>query len=395
MATATTTSHTPVSPKPIVDQKSVEKGRSPLRVSLSNFFSHRPAVVGLCILAVLYFVAIFAEFVAPYNYDEQNRDLLWTPPSSLKFSDEQGFSWRPFTYPIRSSINDNFEIVTTPDTSQRLYLRFFAKADKPYRMWGLIPLQTRLFGFDPAPEKSATGDTYFSRFYLLGSDVNGRCIFSRICYGARVSMTIGLLGASIVFVIGMLVGGISGYFGGWVDNLLQRFCEMLMLLPGFYLLLMLRFLFRSDMSSVTVYFAVVLILALVGWAPLARVIRNMVLSIRGNDYIQAARAIGQNDFAIIVKHVLPNTLSYAIVAVTLAIPGYILSESALSVLGLGIMEPMPSWGNMLQKATELTELSQHPWVLWPGFFIFIAIMAFNLVGDGLRDAFDPKLRKRD
>ncbi len=348
---------------------------------------------GLIVLGLLYFVAIFADFVAPYHYDDQNRELAWAPPSFPKFSDENGSSVRPFIHPIRTFIDDDFNIQTKPDTNVRCYLRFFHQG-KPYKMLGLIPMQTRLFGFDDAPVTS-TGDTYVSRFYLLGSDISGRCMFSRICYGARVSMSIGLIGASIVFVIGMLVGGISGYFGGWTDDILQRLCELMMLLPGFYLLLMLRFLFRADMDSVQVYFAVVLILALVGWAPLARVIRGMVLSVRSNDYIQAARAVGQTDMAIIIKHVLPNTLSYAIVAVTLAIPGYILGESALSILGLGIMEPIPSWGNMLQKATELSELEQHPWVLWPGVFIFIAIMAFNLVGDGLRDAFDPKLRKRD
>ena len=373
---------------------SIEKGRSPLRVSLSNFLSHRPAVFGLFVLFILYVVALGADFIAPYHFDNEERSLQWSPPSNLHFSDENASGWRPFVYPIRSYIDDDFTIKTEPDKNVRLYFRFFITVPEYYFL-GTVPLKTKLFGFDPAPAVADGGEQYFSRYYMLGADMKGRCIFSRICYGSRVSMSIGILGAAIVFVIGMFVGGVSGYFGGAIDNVLQRLCELIMLLPGFYLLLMLRFLFPPDMSSVTVYFAVVLILALVGWAPLARVIRGMVLSIRSNDYIQSARAIGQTDLAIIVKHVLPNTLSYAIVAVTLAIPGYIIGESALSVLGLGIMEPIPSWGNMLQKATEINELQQHPWVLWPGFFIFVAIMAFNLVGDGLRDAFDPKLRKRD
>jgi peptide/nickel transport system permease protein len=170
---------------------------------------------------------------------------------------------------------------------------------------------------------------------------------------------------------------------------------MILLLPGFYLLLMLRFMFPMDMDSRTVYFAIVLILALVGWAGFARVIRGMVGSIRANDYVMAARALGMTQWRIITRHVLPNTLSYAIVSVTLTIPYYILSESALSILGLGISEPIPSWGNMLQRATDITDLQQHPWVLWPGAFIFLAVMAFNLVGDGLRDAFDPRQRIRE
>jgi len=191
-------------------------------------------------------------------------------------------------------------------------------------------------------------------------------------------------------LVGLAVGGASGYFGGWVDDILQRICEMVMLLPGFYLLLLLRYMFPMNMDSTKVYFAVILILSLVGWAAFARVIRGMVLSIRKEDYVQAARAMGLSHARIIAKHVIPNTMGYVVVATTLRIPGYILGESALSLLGLGIMEPTPSWGNMLSKAMDILELNQHPWVLWPGVFIFAAIMAFNLVGDGLRDAVDPR-----
>jgi peptide/nickel transport system permease protein len=206
-------------------------------------------------------------------------------------------------------------------------------------------------------------------------------------------MTIGLLGTALVLLIGRAIGGTSGYFGGRIDNILQRFTEMVMLLPGFYLLLMLRFMFPSNMDSTTVYFAVVLILALIGWPGLSRVIRGMVLSIRAMDYVQAARAVGVPTRRIIGRHVIPNTFGYVIVSATLSIPSYILSESALSILGLGIMEPTPSWGNMLQKAMDIAKLNEHPWVLWPGLFIFLAVMAFNLVGDGLRDALDPRRLK--
>jgi peptide/nickel transport system permease protein len=364
------------------------KSVSPLRLALRNFRAHRHAVIGLWVLVLLYLLAIFSDFIAPYHYDNQVRDLQWAPPTRLHFSDAKGSSWRPFIHPMRSYIDENFNIKQEADTNVRSYMRFFVSGDKHYFL-GFIPSQMHLFGFDDIQSSSSEGQ-YYTRFYLLGSDLSGRDTFSRICYGARISMTIGLVGATIVLFIGMLIGGISGYFGGIVDDLLQRLCEMVMLLPGFYILLMLRFMFPANMDSTKVYLAVVLILSLVGWAEFARVIRGMVLSIRKEDYVQAARAMGLGTPRIIRKHVLPNTMGYVIVATTLRIPYYILGESALSLLSLGIMEPTPSWGNMLQKATDILELDQHPWVLWPGLFIFLAIMAFNLVGDGLRDAVDPR-----
>ncbi|HEX8521339.1 MAG TPA: ABC transporter permease [Tepidisphaeraceae bacterium] len=362
--------------------------QGPARIAWKRFRRHRPGMIGLVILIALYLMALFAGFIAPYSYLDEERDLLWAPPTKVHFADANGFSMRPFIHPFRINIDENFNTVLEPDRSQRCYVRFFAKGDS-YRILGVIPTRIRLFGVDPVPTAS-TGDRYYARLYLMGADANGRDIFSRICYGARVSMTIGLLGALLVLVIGLAVGGASGFFGGWVDDVLQRLCEMVMLLPGFYLLLLLRFMFPASMDSVQVYFAVILILSLVGWAGFARVIRGMVLSIRREDYVQAARAMGLGNGRIISRHIIPNTMGYVVVATTLRIPGYILGESALSLLGLGIMEPTPSWGNMLNRAMDILELNQHPWVLWPGVFIFAAIMAFNLVGDGLRDAVDPR-----
>jgi peptide/nickel transport system permease protein len=379
----------PQDPNPPSAEKTVRASEGPIRSAWRHFRRHRLGMTGFILLIVLYAMALFADFIAPYAPDSQVRDLQWAPPTTLHFRDEKGFSWRPFIYPIRSYIDENFEIRQEEDRTRRCYIRFFPKADE-HKFLGLIPMSVRLFGFDPIVERNSTGDAFYVRYYLMGADLSGRDIFSRICYGARISMTIGLIGAFTVLVIGLLVGGISGYVGGWVDEGLQRVGEIIMLLPGFYLLLMLRFTFPSDMDSVTVYFAVIFILALVGWPGLARVIRGMVLSIRSMDYVAAARAIGVRPLRIITRHILPNTAGYVIVSVTLAIPGYILGESALSLLGLGIMEPTASWGNMLQKAMDIIELDQHPWVLWPGFFIFVAVMAFNLVGDGLRDALDPK-----
>jgi len=357
------------------------------------FRKSRMGVIGLSIVSVLYFVAIFADCLAPYGFDNETRDLLWAPPTRLHFSDANGSSWRPFIYPTRSYIDsDTFQIKQEQDVTHRCYLRLFVQGDE-HLFLGLFKTHLHLFGVDPPPPATPGGDTYYARLYLMGSDLSGRDVFSRICYGSRISMSIGLVGESIGLIIGALVGGISGYYIGAVDNILQRICEIMMLLPGFYLLLMLRFLFPADMSSVAIYFYITVIMAFIGWPGLARVVRGMVLSIRNLDYIHAARAVGQNNFRIIVRHILPNTFGYLIVSVTMGIPGYILGESGLSVLGLGIAEPIPSWGNMLHQAMDITELDQHPWVLWPGLFIFLAVISFNLMGDGLRDALDPKRTK--
>jgi len=332
------------------------------------------------VLVVMYVVTLVADFAAPYHYDDQRRDHAYHPPMWPHFVDHEGnFSLRPFVYASSYSFNEYFQRVYTQDTSTKYSVRFFVHAGPKYRFLGLVPTNLRLWGVD-AP----------GRVYLLGADHVGRDVLSRIIYGARVSLSIGLVGTGISLVIGLLVGGISGYFGGRVDLLLQRLCELLMLIPGFYLLMILYATLPAGLSSTEVYFGVVFILAFIGWASLARVIRGMVLSIAASDYVKAAVALGLPSRRIIVRHVLPNTLSYAIVAASLSIPAYILGESGLSLIGMGIQDPVPSWGNMLQKATSVSELTEHPWILWPGAFIFLTVMAFNFVGDGLRDAFDPK-----
>ena len=387
--TNATTLNPPTQPVEATEAERPEEiAPGPIRDAWRGFRKHRLGLAGMAMLIILLGMALFADVIAPYNFDSQIRDLQWAPPTRLHFSDAQGFSWRPFIHPTRSYIDENFNVRQDDEPSQRCYIRFFTPGEQRSFL-GLFNFHTRLFGFDP-PKPSNDNETYYARFYLLGADLVGRDIFSRICYGSRISMTIGLLGEALVLIIGLLIGGISGFFGGIIDDVLSRFGEIVMLLPGFYLLLMLRFMFPPDMSSTTVYFAVITILALVSWPELARVIRGMVLSIRERDFVQAARAIGVRKLRIITRHIIPNTFSYVIVTATLSIPIYILGESALSLLGLGIMEPTPSWGNMLQKALDIAELDQHPWVLWPGLFIFLAVIAFNLVGDALRDAVDPK-----
>ena len=259
------------------------------------------------------------------------------------------------------------------------FVGFFSRG-VPYRFLGTFTARTHLL-------TSPTGG-----FFPLGTDHVGRDLLSRLLHGARVSLTVGLVGATITLVIGLLIGGAAGYFGGAIDNLLMRFTEVLLAFPAFYLLLALRGTFPPTLHSVQVYFLIILIVSFVIWGGLARIVRGMVLSLRSEDYVLAARALGLGPFKIIVRHVLPNTLSYVIVHVTLTIPGFILGESTLSFLGLGITEPQSSWGLMLAVSRGYRIFQDFPWILVPGIFIFLAIMAWNFVGDGLRDAVDPRSR---
>ena len=250
----------------------------------------------------------------------------------------------------------------------------------PYRFLGLFTARVHLLA-------SPTGG-----FFPLGSDHAGRDLASRLLHGARVSLTVGLVGAAITLVLGALIGGAAGYFGGAVDNLLMRFTEVLLSFPAFYLLLALRGTFPPTLDSVQVYFLIILIVSFVVWGKLARIVRGMVLSLRSEEYVLAARTLGLGPFKIIRRHVLPNTLSFVVVDTTLTIPGFILGESALSFLGLGITEPQSSWGLMLSVSRGYRVFQDFPWILVPGICIFLAIMAWNFVGDGVRDAIDPRSR---
>ncbi|MCK4245067.1 MAG: ABC transporter permease [Candidatus Omnitrophica bacterium] len=337
------------------------------------------AYFALVALLFLYLTAIFADFIAPYPYDLQNRTMCYAPPTKIHFTESNGrFHLRPFVY--RYYLKDSIYRKYEEDKSRPYFIHLFHRGTK-HRVFGVIPSQYYLFGVE-AP----------AVLYLFGADLYGRDTFSRILQGSRVSLSIGLVGVSISFFLGLLLGGISGYFGGKLDTFLMRTAELVMIFPGFYLMLALRATFPTTLSTIQVYLMIVVILSLIGWASLARIIRGMVLSLREEDYVLAARAIGASNSRIILRHILPNTLSYTITAATLSIPGYILGESALSLLGLGIQEPAASWGNMLAAAIgNLQVVSHFPWVLIPGFFIFITVMAFNFLGDGLRDVFDPRM----
>ncbi len=257
-------------------------------------------------------------------------------------------------------------------------LKWFIR-DWEYKLFGLIPMDLHLFGVDDP-----------GQFYLFGADAYGRDVLTRILFGSRVSLTVGFAGILITFTLGLLLGGVAGYYGGWTDEILMRITEILMSIPGLYLLISLRAILPSDLPSHITYLMVIVILSFIGWPGMSRVIRGMVLSIKQTEYVEAARAMGYPTRRIIWKHIIPNTSTYVIVSATLAIPGYILGEAGLSFLGFGIREPQSSWGLMLAQAQKLSVLEQYPWLLLPGVFLFVAILAFNLFGDAVRDALDPK-----
>ena len=340
---------------------------------------HQLGIIGGIILILLYGFAFFAEFITPYSSDLQVRGKAFHPPTRLHFFDEDhNFSLPPFVY--HYELVDRVFKVYRPDPTVKYPLRFFVRGEK-YNFLGLIPSDIHLFGTEVP-----------GHIFLLGTDKFGRDIFTRLLFGARISLSVGLVGILVSFSIGALIGGISGYYGGVVDNLLMRVAEMIMAFPGFYLLLALRALLPTALPSTTVYLLIVFILSFIGWPGFARVIRGMFLSLREREFSLAAKALGSTDLRIILRHILPNTMSFVIVAATLSVPAYILGESALSFLGLGIQEPQASWGNMLAAAMNTRVLVSFPWILAPGFLIFITILAFNFLGDALRDALEPRMR---
>lgn len=352
---------------------------------LRKIFKDKFAKWAFIVLAFLYIIILFADFIAPYSSTYSNRDMSYAPPSKIYTITEEGKWSLPYTYNyVREYEPSLMQTIYKQDRSTKYYIKPFVKGDK-YRLLGIIPCDRHLFG---GVNKGVNNEK--CKFHPLGTDINGRDVFSRLLFGGRISMTIGFLSLFIVFPIGLLYGGISGYFGGILDTIMMRFAEAIMAIPSFYLLIILAAILPSGMTSVQRFCLIVVILALIGWAGFARVVRGMVLSIKNEEFVQAAKTMGASNLRIILKHILPQTTSYVIIAMTLAVPSYILAESGLSFLGLGIQQPDASWGNMLKEAQEFTNILYRPWLLTPGFLIFIAVLSFNLLGDAVRDFLDPK-----
>ncbi|MEM9945078.1 MAG: ABC transporter permease [Cyanobacteria bacterium P01_D01_bin.36] len=398
------------------------------------------------VLVIFYVAVIFADFIAPYSPLSQQTNGSLLPPTQVYWrAVESGDFIGPHVYPtIQGPIDletGRQELVV--DYTQPDPLRLFVKGT-PYRMFGLtIPVVTRLsfdgeielkkfelfkgipgnlhlFGTangakaaalaaaDALTGEAATGEAATSEaptgevptgeavadaayFSILGTDNAARDVFSRLVHGGRISLSIGLVGIAISFPIGLLVGGISGYFGGLVDTVLMRIVEVIMTIPAIYLLVSLGVILPVELESSERFLLIVIIISFIGWAGLARVIRGEVLSLKQRTFVQASQSMGGRSLHIITKHILPQTATYVIITATLAIPGYIVSEAVLSLIGLGIQEPDPSWGNMLSAATNASILVLHPWLVWPpAALIVITVLSFNLLGDGLRDALDPR-----
>ena len=384
-----------------VDVQSVpeQRSKSQSQIVWEQFKKHNAALIGGGILIFMYVGTIFAGFIAPYDLNEYRRfpSTPFHPPTQIHWRDaDTGQLTRPYIY-ISEKGRDPITRQTTytEDTSQAYPIKFFVKRpEAEYRILGIWTSDVHLFGVDDP-----------ARIFLWGSNNLGKDVFSRVLYGGQVSLTIGVLAVWVSLFLGLLFGGLAGFYGKWVDDLIMRSIEVIDAIPGLFLLIVLATLLRDPrnplaqafglrMSSAEIFLMIVIVLGFIGWGGTARTIRSMILSLREQDYAHAAKALGASETRIIWKHLLPATASFVIVVITLNIPGFILLETGLSFIGLGPSElDSASWGMLLSDAqSKGAALRFTPWLLIPGIPIFIAVLCWNLLGDGLRDAFDPKKR---
>ena len=353
------------------------KVESPLTLMWYKFRAHKLAVISIWIIGLLYAMALFANFIAPYD-PETRTGLPFSPPVWPTVVVDGEFHWPPVAFGVSQQLDrKTFKRVYAVDTTQRYPVSLFVEGDR--QSWfGLFPSTTHLIG----AEKGGA-------FFLMGTDSLGRDVFSRMVYGSRISLSIGLVGVTLSLILGIVLGGISGYFGGWVDLGVQRLIEIIQCFPSIPLWMALAAALPHDWTTVQVYFGITVILSLVGWTDLARVVRGRFLSLREEDFVMAARLAGASEARIIRKHLLPSFASHIIASVTLSIPSMILAETALSFLGIGLTPPALSWGVLLQSAQNVNTLATAPWLLLPGALVIVTVLAFNFLGDGLRDAADP------
>ena len=351
-----------------------------------RFSRHRLGRLALDVLVCFYLVACFAEFFAPLHPLNRDLDNLFSPPQLPRYSFSRGLH-----APVMVAEKDPVTLQSRyrEDPEEVLPLRFLARGD-PYRLWGLIPWDRHLLGLDREAYSARHGaDAAFPSVHFLGADKYGRDILTRVIYGSRISLSIGLISITITLMLGITLGGISGYVGGSVDYIIQRGIEILNSFPRLPLWLALGAIMPREWSALAVYFAITIVLSLLGWTQLARVVRGKILSLREEDYAVAARLLGAGHARIIFRHLIPGFTSHIIVVITLAIPGMILGETALSFLGLGLRPPIVSWGVMLQDCMNVQVIATAPWLLTPVLAIIVSVMSFNFLGDALRDAADP------
>lgn len=364
--------------------KDLEKKESLSQTQLMwrRFLKNKLAIAGGIVLIILYVTMVmFPGFFSTYNFTTQREQHIFAPPQIPRFVDAEGnWSLRPFVYGYNTRLDmARFAWIHEIDTDIKRPIHFFVRGDE-YSLLGFFRGNIRLFG------------VLEGTFFPMGTDRLGRCLYSRIIYGGQISLTVGLIGVALTIVLGSVLGTVSGYYGGLVDNLIQRLVELLMSFPDIPLWAALAAIVPAHWSPLHVFFAISVILSLKNWTGLARQVRAKVLAYREEDYTMAAHAMGAKDSRIILVHMLPNAFSHIIVIATLSIPGMILAETSLSFLGLGIQPPITSWGVLLQASQQVSVVIAQPWLMIPGLFVVLAVLAFNFLGDGIRDAVDPYSR---